>query len=362
MKEVIVSSNNDTYRVYIDITLDKLPAALEENKIKKSDRLFIITDNIIYGIYKDKLNKINSLYKCKIFTIESGENYKTIDTIKSIYSFLIREQADKNSILVAFGGGVIGDLVGFCASSYMRGIRFINIPTTLISQVDSSLGGKTGFNYNGLKNMIGAFYNPIFVFSSIMFLKTLPDEQIISGMGEILKYALIKDKSLLNFLDIHYKEIYELENDKLAYIVRECVKIKSDVIAEDFKDTGVRNILNFGHTVGHAIETCSDYSVNHGKSVALGMLVALKLSEKKLNLNESIYAIIKGIYEKLKLPTSYKVDNTNLFLYAIKHDKKNIGIMRFTLLNEIGKCSVKIEVSEKELKDALKNSILCEEE
>ena len=361
MKEVTVNSNNDSYRVYIDITLDKLPAVMEENKIKKSDRLFIITDTTVYGIYKDKLSRIKHLYNCKVFTTEPGEDHKTIDTVKSIYSFLIEEGADRNGILVAFGGGIIGDMVGFCAATYMRGIRFINIPTTLISQVDSSLGGKTGFNYNGLKNMIGAFYNPVFVFSSIMFLKTLPEEHIISGMGEILKYSLIKDKSLFNFLDIHYKEIYELENDKLAYIIRECVKIKSDVTGEDFKDTGVRNILNFGHTVGHAIETCSNYSISHGKSVALGMLTALKLSEKKLNLNENSYTMIKNVYKKLKLPTYYNVDNSSLFLYAIKHDKKNTGTMRFVLLNEIGKCTIKVEVTESELKDALNNSIFKEE-
>ena len=260
--------------------------------------------------------------------------------------------------MIAFGGGIVGDIVGFAAATFMRGIRYINVPTTLISQVDSAIGGKVAYNINGIKNVIGCFYDPIFVFISVNFLKTLNKMQFISGLGEVIKYGLIKSPELLKYLKENIKAVMELENDKLMYIVKECLKIKASVVEEDYKDLGYRNILNFGHTIGHAIETDSSYLIPHGIAVALGSLVSIKLSEMKLNLNPNIYIEIEDIYKKITIETFYKVDNLNSFLYSIKHDKKmENNNIKFTLLENVGACKIKVDVSEEEIIKALKESI-----
>lgn len=357
MKEITVHSGEKNYSVYIDNTIDKFHTLLEINKIKVNEKVFLITDDIVYDLYRDVIDRIKNETKCQVYYFIHGEVNKSMNTVQAIYDFLIENNANRNSTLIAFGGGIVGDLVGFVASTYMRGIKFINIPTTLLSQVDSCIGGKVGFNYNGIKNVIGNFYNPVFVYVCIGFLKTLKAEQFKDGLGEVVKYGVIKDNQLLQFINNNYKYILERENDKLFYIVKECLKIKAEVIEQDFRDTGLRNILNFGHTVGHGIEVASDFKISHGESVGLGTLVALKLSENKLLLCREVYLAIESLLKKLELPVKYKVDNYSAFMYAINHDKKNNDKIRFVLLNEIGKCKIKVETTEEEILSALKQSI-----
>lgn len=357
MKELYVRGINDQYRVYIDTSTDKLASVLTENRIKTTDSLFIITDNNVYRIYEKRINELLKNYKMKIFSISSGEENKNITSVESIYNFLIENNANRESIIIALGGGVVGDIAGFAAATYMRGIRFINIPTTLISQVDSSIGGKTGYNFKNVKNIVGCFYSPIFVYVSIGFLKTLDNEEIINGLGEVIKYGIIKNGNLLDFVYKNSKQILELENDKLVYIVRECLKIKSEVIKNDLYDSGTRNILNFGHTVGHAIEICSSYEIPHGYAVVLGILVALKISEKKLGLSSEVYKKMYNLCKILNLPTQYNIDNYQMFMYAIKHDKKNDSNIRFILIDDIENPIMKISISEKEIIDAVRESI-----
>lgn len=357
MKELYVDGVNTHYRIYIDTSIDKFVSALIENKIKTTDSLFIITDSNVYKIYEKRIRELLKNYKVKIFYINAGEENKNIVSVDSIYSFLIKNDANRDSVLIALGGGVVGDIAGFAAATYMRGIRYINIPTTLISQVDSSIGGKVGYNFSNVKNAVGSFYNPVFVYVSISFLKTLNNVQVISGLGEVIKYGVIKNINLLDFIFKNNKQILELENDKLVYIVRECLKIKSEIIKEDLYDSDERNVLNFGHTAGHAIEVCSKYGMPHGFAVALGMLVSAKISEKKLGLSHEIYEKIYNLCKILNLPTKYNIDNYQAFMYAIKHDKKNDSSIRFVLIDDIESTKIKVSITEKEIIEAVRESI-----
>lgn len=357
MKELSVQLKDREYKVYINSSLDRFSHALMENKIKDKDLMFIITDNKVHFIYKDTIEKFKEQYNIKIYCFNEGEENKNINTIQGIYSFLIENNANKNSLLIALGGGVVGDIVGFVASTYMRGIRYINIPTTLLSQVDSSVGGKVGYNYNGLKNIIGNFHHPEFVYISTNFLKTLEEKEFQGALGEVIKYGLIKDSSLLSFLNENYKGILEKETDKMIHIIKSCIKIKAEIIKDDLNDTGIRNVLNFGHTVGHAIEINSEGKLTHGEAVALGMLTSIKLSEDIYKLSKDLYGKIVNLYGKLRLPIKHKVDNYTLFMYAINHDKKNDEKIRFILLEELNKPKVKVEINKKDIINALKNSI-----
>lgn len=357
MKEITVQNESITYRIYIDNAMDKLHVLLDEYKIKSSDKIFIITDDMLFNMYSDGINRFWKGFNFYIFCFKHGEENKNNKTLFEIYDFLIDNNADKNSVIIAFGGGVVSDIAAYASSTFMNGIRFINIPTTLISQVDGCIEGMSGFNYRGIRNIIGSYYNPMFVYISINFLKSLSEEHFISGLGEIIKYGIIKDKTLFNYINENSSQIMEKENDRLLFVIRYCLAIKAGVLKEDSKDTGLRNILRFGHLVGNAIEESSSYSFLHGNAVALGMLAAIKLSEIKLGLPKENYANIVRLYKKLGLPTTYKVDNFASFLYAINRDKKNTGENKFVLLKQLGECKMGVAVNESELIEALKSSI-----
>jgi 3-dehydroquinate synthase len=357
MKEITVYNKYINYRVYIDNTMDKLHSLLDEYKIKNGENIFIITDDILFNLYDKSIEKFGKGYNYCIFYMRNGEENKDINNMLKIYDFLIENNADINSVIIAFGGGIVCDMAAYAASTFMRGIRWISIPTTLISMVDSCIGGKNAFNYRGLKNIIGSFYNPVLVYISINFLKSLSDEHFINGLAEVIKYGIIKDKLLLHYISENAFQIMEKENDRLSYVIRECLNIKAGIIKDDYRDSGLRNTLNFGYTIGHSIEESTNYSVLHGNAVALGMLATIKLSEIKLGLPTDVFTNIEKLYKKLNLPTRYKVDNFASFLYAIKHDKKNNDSIGFVLLEQIEKCRVKVAVSESEIIEAVKLSI-----
>jgi 3-dehydroquinate synthase len=357
MEELNISDSKSKYKVYIDTSFEGFKDIITKNPTGIVTKLFVVTDSKVAELHKNILNYFKQNLNAKVFIFTEGEENKSSQTISSLYNFLINNEADRSSILIALGGGVVGDLTGFAASTFMRGIKFINIPTTLTSQIDSSIGGKVGYNYNKIKNVIGAFYSPDLVYISTHFLETLSKVQLLDGMGEIIKYGLIKDPTLLQFIEANYNKILELEKDKILYIIKQCLSIKADVIAKDYKDNGLRNILNFGHTIGHGIEFDSNYAVPHGIAVALGMLTALKLSEEKLKLSSNIYNQVEDLYKMLGIQFKYKVDNYLSFLYAIRHDKKNINAINFVLLEDIGACKIKVAVSEDEILWAIQHSI-----
>ena len=267
---------------------------LAENvtKLEISGRkLAVITDSNVGPLYADKVAQClketgNNIF---VYTFEAGEKNKNLNTVQDVYEFLIKNKFDRKDVLIALGGGVVGDLTGFTAATYLRGIRFIQMPTSLLSQVDSSIGGKTGVDFNGYKNMVGAFYQPILVYINIETLKTLPIRENLSGMGEIIKHGFIKDKGYLKWLNDNSEHILNLEYDALEYMICESCMIKRAVVEYDPKETlGERALLNFGHTLGHAIEKNSNFSLLHGECVALGMLAALEISYTKGYISENV--------------------------------------------------------------------------
>ena len=270
--------------------------------------------------------------------LPDGEAHKNWETLNLIFDGLLQNHAERSTTLIALGGGVIGDMVGFAAATYQRGAPFIQIPTTLLSQVDSSVGGKTAINHPLGKNMIGAFYQPQAVFIGLDSLKTLPEREFAAGMAEIIKYALLGDAEFLSYLEAHMDAIQAQEGQALRHIIAHCCQMKADIVAEDEKEHGRRALLNLGHTFGHAIETEMGYGVwLHGEAVAAGMVLACRLSEQlgHLSADESERAI--QLIKRAKLPVDAPRFGFDTWITHMQHDKKVVnGEMRFVALQQLG--------------------------
>lgn len=317
----------------------------------------LIMDRNVYNIYSELIHVFVKESHCEIFVIDIKEENKNYETITLIYDFLLEKNIHRDSTLVAIGGGVLGDIVGFVASTYMRGINYINVPTTLISQTDSSVGGKVGYNYGKIKNIIGSFYNPIAVFISLETLNSLDNRNYINGICEVIKYSLIYSKDFFIFLENNADNIVNRDKETLLYIIQKCLDIKIHIVNEDFKDENNRNILNFGHTAGHALEIVSNFNIMHGEAVALGMLVAIKLSEYKFSLSKDVYNRLLKMYFTLGIDYNYNINNIEEFVSIMKRDKKNDEEIRFVLLEDFGKCKIKTTVTQEELLKAINEGI-----
>ena len=259
-------------------------------------------------------------------------------------------------MLVALGGGVTGDMTGFAAATYLRGIQFIQIPTSLLAQVDSSIGGKTGVDFKGYKNMVGAFKQPALVYINTETLKSLNNREFISGMGEVIKYGFIKDKDFFDWLSQNITDILNLDDSALEYIISKSCHAKKIVVENDFTEKGERATLNFGHTIGHAIEKIKDFSLLHGECVAIGMKAALYISLKKNMITEDEFNRGVKIISDFKLPISTSDISAEDVLEATMHDKKmDSGVIKFILINGIGNAIIDRTVTQDEMSDAIKN-------
>ena len=306
---------------------------------------YIITNYFIkerYGItLSDGLKKAGINFKFK--TVPDSEKAKDIKIAASLIKDLARFDLRKQPFIIALGGGVVGDLSGFVASIYKRGIPYVQVPTTLLSQVDSSIGGKTAVDLNEGKNLAGAFYQPRLVFSDISLLKTLDKKQVASGMAEVIKYGLIKDRRLFEYLESKHANILKLKQEYLKHIVKSCARIKASVVSHDEREKkGLRTILNFGHTIGHAIEAASrTYTYNHGESIALGMLVALEISLKLDLIQESLLKRAELLISRVGLPVKITKVSTSKILKRHYYDKKFTGnTNKFVLLAGLGKVKI----------------------
>jgi len=341
-----------SYPIYFENSISELAKFIEQGKYS---RFFILTDeNTAEHCLPLVKEKISHLENYDIIEINAGEESKDIDFCIGIWKMLIDFGADRQSLMVNLGGGVISDLGGFAASTYKRGIDFVHVPTTLLSQVDASVGGKTGIDIDSIKNIIGTFTQPKAVFIEYDFLKSLPDRQILSGLAEMLKHGLICDVAYWNLL-----KSSDLEHPSVELIYRS-VEIKNKVVIEDPKETGIRKSLNFGHTIGHAVETYSllhdeGRHLSHGEAIAIGMICEAWLSHKKIGLSSEelteITDVISGLYPKYMIEES-----ANEELYALmQKDKKNQnGKINCTLLTHIGQYSVDNICTEDELCESLK--------
>lgn len=341
-----------------DFTL--LPAYLDKLNLPAT-KVCIVSDTTVAGLYADEVASVlGEKYQVNMFVFPAGEEQKNLDTVRELYRYLIEKKYSRKDLLLALGGGVTGDLCGFTAATYLRGIDFIQVPTTLLAQVDSSVGGKTGVDFEQFKNMIGAFYQPRLVYMNMRTLDTLNDELFICGMGEILKSALIRDASLYQWLGEHRHEVLNRDRDALAHMIRECCRIKSEVVESDPTEQGLRAILNFGHTVGHAVEKLMHFTMLHGQCVGVGMAAAVWLSWKKGLLKQSEMRFILELNSYYGLPESISGLDAEDILQAMASDKKaSDGSTKFILLDSIGHAVVQT-LPIAELKEAVL-SIIREE-
>ena len=360
-----VKTGNQKYPIFIgNNILNKIHLILKENLIDFNQCLVVADKNVPKKLVRKILN---SLPKKKIFlhyfnSSEINKNQKSVDNILSI---LLLNNFNRNDCVISIGGGITGDVSGFAASMFKRGLKFINIPTTLLSQVDSSIGGKTGINNKYGKNLIGAFYQPSLVISDIIFLKSLPKREIICGYGEILKHAIIADKKFFTFLDISGSQILDLKSPLIEKAIFKSCSIKKKIVETDEKEMGIRKILNFGHTFAHAYEATLGYSkkLNHGEAVILGIKTAAKFSLSNNILSNKEFNLIENHLNKLSLPKNinkfFSIKNLNKILYFMKKDKKNnTNKINLVLLKKIGSPIYKQQFDEKKINLFLKKELI----
>jgi 3-dehydroquinate synthase len=325
-----------------------------------SPKIVIVSNPIVFQLYGEHVS--NSVKKAGfnllIVTIPDGEGYKDLLWVQHIYDELLRHRLDRLSALIALGGGVIGDITGFAASTYMRGVSYIQIPTTLLAQVDSSVGGKTGVNHKRGKNMIGTFWQPRLVWIDVETLKTLPKRELLAGIAEVIKYGVIQDKELFDFLEVNRDKILNLDKDALTHIIKRSCEIKAEVVSKDEREAGLRAILNYGHTIGHAIETATEYrKYLHGEAVAIGMCAEARLSQMFNFIDRDQVFRIKGLVDSYGLPSEVPADiDLNSMFSSIQLDKKAVaGELKFILPEKIGSVRIHKGASEKSLIELLQS-------
>lgn len=318
--------------------------------------LCILTDTKVRDIYGDELLKLldGKCRKAVLYAIPEGEDNKTLDTVKEVYRFLLEEGLNRKDMLLALGGGVTGDLTGYVAATYLRGIDFVQIPTTLLAQADSSVGGKTGVDFDGYKNMVGAFKMPRLVYMNLATLRTLEDRQYFSGFAEIMKHGLIKDVVFYEWLLENMYEICEKDLNVLEEMVFRSCTIKKLVVEKDPTEQGERALLNFGHTIGHAVEKAKKFKLYHGECVALGMVAAAFISWKREMLSMEEYYEIRDMFVPFYLSISVEDIEPEEILSLTKSDKKmETGSLNFILLKKIGKAVIDRTVTEEEILAAI---------
>jgi 3-dehydroquinate synthase len=323
---------------------------------------YVITNKLIKNRYGRLLNKVlkKSDFNIRFKLVPDSEKSKSIKTASLIIEDITRYDKGKRLFIIAFGGGVIGDLAGFVASIYKRGIPYIQIPTTLLAQVDSSIGGKTAVDLRSGKNLVGAFYQPRLVFSDVDILKTLDLRQLRNGLAEVIKYGAIKDPALFVYLEKRYKDILGLKRAAMEFIVRRSALIKAGIVHRDEREEkGIRTILNFGHTLGHAIEAAADYKkYSHGEAIALGMLVACDIGRKLRITDEVVCQRMKNLIKAVGLPTKIQKAPLRDIIKAHYYDKKFIGSKnRFVIIKNIGRTKIKENIPIKIIKEALKKNM-----
>ncbi len=328
-------------------------------------KICILTDSTVEPLYaRTVLDQIEG--KCKkavVFSFPAGEKSKTLDTVKQAYTFLIREGFDRKDLLLALGGGVVGDLTGFTAATYLRGVDFIQIPTTLLAQADSSIGGKTGVDFDGYKNMVGAFYMPKLVYMNVSVLKTLEERQYFSGFAEIMKHGLIKDHIFYEWLLDNMYEICERDPAVLEEMVMKSSTIKKMVVEKDPTEKGDRALLNFGHTIGHAIEKAKNFELYHGECVALGCVAAAYISWKHNLLGMEEYYEIRDMFVPFNLPISIDDIQPEEILALTKSDKKmEAGKIKFILLKKVGKAVIDQTVTDEDILGAIGEIFFSDED
>lgn len=331
--------------------LKDVPAELEAHY--PASRYCIITDDNVAELYGEDLRRSiqSSGLPCELLVFPHGEEHKHLATVGSLISGAAQKGLDRKSMVIALGGGVSGDVAGFVAATYMRGIPFVQIPTSLLAQVDSSVGGKTGVDIPEGKNLVGAFYQPLAVYIDPEVLQSLPRKEYINGLAEVIKHGIIRDTSYFEMLDKQFDKVMALDPDVLQELIYVSCRIKAEVVAEDERESDARRVLNFGHTIGHAVEAASNFEIAHGYAVAMGMIAASRISMKKGLLREQSFNRITTVIERYGLPTRIPDDlDRDLIKSYLLTDKKRIGsTTSYILALDIGEVIISEEVSEEEI-------------
>lgn len=351
--------NNPIYDIVINNSFEDMKDEFVRLNLQ-GRKICIVSDSVVAPLYLDTVkNSLAEVSDCITeYVFEAGEKNKNLNIVKSLYEFLIINKFERRDILVALGGGVVGDLTGFTAATYLRGIDFIQVPTTLLAQVDSSIGGKTGVDFDSNKNMVGAFYMPRLVYINISTLNTLDERIFNSGFGEIIKHAYIKDSEYLDYIKNNTVNIMSRQPGCLEEIIYKSCVIKGNVVEKDPTEKGDRMLLNFGHTLGHAIEKLSGFALYHGECVVLGMICALYISKKRGSITDAEYESAIRLFKDFNYPMTVSGIKVNEVVDVSKNDKKmSAGKIRFVLLNAVGDAYIDYDVSEGEMLESLQEVV-----
>ncbi len=360
MKKIDVKLQENPYTIYLDKNnYGNLWNLLNENNLSK--KAFFVIDKNLYAKHKNGLDRVYKSFTSKKYLLifEPSEEKKSFESLQSYFEEMLKLGFGRDTVVIAIGGGITGDIAGFAAAVFARGVQFIQVPTTLLSMVDSSVGGKTGINFEHTKNIIGAFYQPNFVLIDTDFLKTLPEDEIVCGLGEIVKYGFLIDDEFFRFIKSNVKKMVALNNALITKVIEECVKFKAGVVEKDEREeTGLRKILNLGHTFAHAFEVEQEHKIKHGQAVIVGLSCALHLSNKlgllsDENLAKYLSLIVlfadKIRVGKLEINKCYEI---------MKRDKKNKDeIIKFVLLSSAGKLLIDVEAKKEDVIYAMNNGI-----
>ncbi len=356
-KKIVVKENgNPIYDIWIENSYTAFEQVLRQLKTA-GHRVCIVSDTEISKHYMEDVVEIVKDYSSMVetFTLHPGEQYKNLDSVNQLYEYLIQSKFDRNDFLIALGGGVVGDLTGYVAATYLRGISFIQMPTTLLSMVDSSIGGKTGVDFSAYKNMVGAFKQPKAVYINTSTLKTLTPRQFFSGFGEVTKYGYIQDKEFDLWLQKNVDALRNMDSEALEYMIYRSCDNKRVVVEEDPTEKGIRATLNFGHTLGHAIEKMMDFQLLHGECVSIGMVAAAYMSYKRGMIAKEDLEQIKKTLVAFELPITVSSLNEEDLIDITKNDKKmDAGKIKFILLDGVGHAIIDSTVTNEEMLDGFR--------
>lgn len=354
MEKLFVDLGENSYDILFSDSFEGLKSAMAD--INAPKKLLVVTDTNVDRLYASSVNTLlcENGYDSVVYAFEAGEENKNMDTILGICRACMEHKMDRHSMIVALGGGVVGDMAGFAAAIFMRGIDFVQIPTTLLSQSDSSVGGKTGIDFMDSKNILGAFHQPKLVYINVSVLKTLPKEQIISGMGEVIKHGIIRDSEFFDYVENNSAMIKALDSETLIKMDKTNCKIKAEVVMLDERENGLRAILNFGHTIGHAVESAYNFEMTHGACVGLGMVGAAYIAHKRGMIDADTLSRIERVLEmygfKIRVPLPAF---SEVMAFMQKDKKKTEGKLKFVLPVRIGEVIQTSDVSESEISEAL---------
>ena len=358
MGKITVALNNKSYPVFIGSSIfNRLSSEIKKRKLYKN--LFLVLDENVKKYHGVKiLDEIKeSFVKVNIYILKAGEKSKSGTELNRVYSELIRKNYGRDTLIVAIGGGVTGDLAGYAASTFMRGVQLVHVPTTILANADSSIGGKTGINFQNKKNIIGNFYQPEFVLIDLDFIVSLPVDEMNSGFGEIIKYAFLTNKKFFDFVFNNMEKYYGKNKTVIKNLLKESVSFKASVVAKDERESGLRKILNFGHTFSHSYESALQFRVKHGEAVIAGVISAIFLSNNIGILSNQKKNLYLDMLSKITLPAIFSKMNNERIYKIMGHDKKNRAqIIKFVLLSGIGNIITDVEADKKAVVMAIEST------